>query len=510
MTERRHRITTGLALVLLLSAAPLPAGVTIDLAGEDAPFIHGTTAEEQFGYSLATGDLDGDGADELIVGAPGLAGASGSAHTGGVYIFRADDVGALTGGVAAPQFAARTLAGTAGLGRFGTAIAAGDFDGDGIDDLAVGAPGTGDGHELSSGEVLVYFGGARLPGGGGTEPDVVITGERPGARLGTFLLAADLNADGAAELLVSAPGGGGMGQSGSISVLEGGTLRSLEGSVPASQAAAATLRGERADDTLAGVAVADTDGDGVLELILGAYRADGDDSRPADAGRLYVVPVPESFEQLSSPVAAHARAVVTGTAERGFLGRSMAAGDMDFDGADELVVSTFGSRAGGDKLEATGEAFILFGGPEGLGDRPSLEDEGVPRFRGATRSDMFGLPVLLADLNRDGAADVVTASQQADGPNDKRKACGEVYVYWGSLRSVMAAKAGTAELADVTVTGATERDAIGAALLVTATRKSEAPVLMIGAPDAPWEDEEGGVVPRSGKLIVLPGELLSR
>ena len=82
----------------------------------------------------------------------------------------------------------------------------------------------------------------------------------------------------------------------------------------------------------------------------------------------------------------------------------MSAGDLDYDGTDDLLVSAYGSMAGADNLQATGEAFILFGAQSaetGAQDL-ALGDPGVPRFRGESRSDMFGLPVYLADLNGDG------------------------------------------------------------------------------------------------------------
>ena len=105
MIERRHHRTAASALSIALCAtlsialcaAPLRAGTTIDLASEDVPSIHGAAAEEQFGYCFTTGDLDGDGQAELVVGAPGLADSSGAQHAGAVFIFRDDVLDALSG-----------------------------------------------------------------------------------------------------------------------------------------------------------------------------------------------------------------------------------------------------------------------------------------------------------------------------------------------------------------------------------------------------------------------------
>jgi len=521
MTERRHHTATASALSAVLCTAlsialavPLQAGTVVDLALADVPSIHGAAAEEQFGYCFTTGDLDGDGRAELVVGVPGLADSSGSQHAGAVFIFRAADLDTVSGSVPATELAEWVIPGSVDRGRFGSAVAAGDFDGDGIGDLAVGAPAAGEGAVITRGEVYIYFGGADDRWAASTGPEVVLAGEIPGARLGTSMLASDISGDAGAELLLSAPGDGTASKlkSGAVYVLTGEALRQAHGQVLASEIAAAVITGENADDALAGLAVADTDGDGAPELVLGACLADGPGDELPDAGRIYVVPVPVELAGLSGPVQGSALRTVTGSVERGFLGRSMSAGDLDYDETDDLLVSAYGSKAGGDKLEATGEAFILFGGrdPESGAMNVVLDDPEVPRFRGESRSDMFGLPVYLADLNGDGSADMVAAARHADGPDGKRRTCGEVYVYWGSLRSVMAAKGGRARLADITIIGGAEEDGIGTALLAAQLSSDGPPSLLVGAPNAPSTADEGTPVPRSGKLILLPGELLTR
>jgi hypothetical protein len=459
MTERRHDPSTIAALGLLLCASILHAGTVIDLASEGAPSIHGTYAEEQFGYCTAVGDLDGDGGAELLVGAPGLADSTGTAHTGAVFAFRISTLDTLSAEVRAATVAEWTIAGSGARGRFGSAVTIADLDGDGFDDLAVSAPVAGDESGIARGEVSVYFGG---PGGSSSHgpnaaPDVVLTGSLPGARLGFSMLARDIDGDGSAELLISEPGGGGTkgARPGVIYVVRGEALRSLYGTATVSDVAAASVSGENAGDALAGLAVGDTDGDGVLELVLGAPQADGPGAKLPDVGKLYVVPVHEVL-----------------LTERGFFSRSLSVGDINFDGVDDVLVSAYASRAHRKKLEATGEVFVLFGGRSGEGDElesvaswPStLDDPSVPRFHGRSRSDLFGIPVLLADLNGDRSVDIIAAPE----------------------------------------------DAIGGSLLVVEISEGEPPALLIGAPNAPGDGEDGATIPRRGKLILLPGRSLLR
>ncbi len=522
MTQRRHHPSTIAALGLLLCASVLHAGAVIDLASEGAPSIHGTYAEEQFGYCTAVGDLDGDGSAELVVGAPGLADSTGTAHAGAVFLFSLSTLDTLSAEVHAAAIAAWTIAGRYTRGRFGSAVAMADFDGDGFDDLAVGAPVAGHANDIARGEVSVYFGG---PGGAWSHgpnaaPDAVLTGSSPGARLGFSMLARDIDDDGAAELLISEPWGDGTkgARPGMVHVVRGEALRSLHEAATVSDVAAASISGENTGDALAGLAVGDIDGDGILELILGAPQADGPGANLPDAGKLYVVPVHEVLDGQSASLPLIGTPALSGLTERGFFGRSLSVGDIDLDGTDDVLVAAYASKAHRKKLEATGEMFVLFGSRSRESDEregaagwaPTLDDPNVPRFHGRSRSDLFGIPVLLADLNGDGSSDIIAASQYADGPDDKRDACGEVYVYWASVRSVIIAKAGSTELADVTVVGESPDDSIGGSLLVVEISEGEPAALLIGAPNAQGDGEDGATIQRRGKLILLPGKSVLR
>ena len=195
--------------------------------------------------------------------------------------------------------------------------------------------------------------------------------------------------------------------------------------------------------------------------------------------------------------------IILGPRPRGFLGRSIATGDIDDDGMSDLLISAYASRGENRKADASGEAFVVFGDAAGFPDTLDLASGAVPAFGGWGRWDLFGLPVLLADLSGDGASDIIAAAQFADSPDGARPRCGEVYVYRGGLRSVVAAKTGRPDLADVAIVGEVGQDALGACLFAVAA-KGRRLHLVIGAPDAGRSDVE-----RSGKIHLIPAGLLT-
>jgi hypothetical protein len=187
--------------------------------------LRGTSEKkDKFGASLAAGDFNHDGFDDLAVGVPGEnlgshpdAGAVAVIYGGSSGLTNVNNQFWDQNGTEGPEFNLR--GGCEKLDEFGTALAAGDFNDDGFDDLAVGIPGESiDGHDRA-GAVAVIYGAAQgltqngnqlWDQNGSEDPDVynLRGGCEEFDEFGTALTAGDFNADGKCDLAIGIPGEG--------------------------------------------------------------------------------------------------------------------------------------------------------------------------------------------------------------------------------------------------------------------------------------------------------------
>jgi len=271
--------------------------------------FEGGTANGGFGIGLDFYDLDGDGRDEVLVGADNT--------DGSVYVFGRPWG---TTNAAASADAAYTPSGSSG--RFGHSVAGVDLDGSG--GLVVGAITKG-----SSGGAVFLF---PHEGDGDWAPqaDALIYGTAPGQDLGEDVAAEDTDGDGIAEIWASAPHV-------SDEVADGGAVYVFEQPVAASVVLDAdrVVRGVVEGQQLEGLDFADVDGDGRLDALLGAPAVGY-----ADPGALYV------FTALSGDHATdEADLRVDGSVAYGSFGFRGAWLDLDDSGQGDLAIAAPGEGA---------------------------------------------------------------------------------------------------------------------------------------------------------------------
>ena len=305
-----------------------------------------STSEEfdRFGATLAAGDFNGDGYDDLAVGAPNE--DVGSADSAGAVVVLFGSSGGLTAD--GLWFAGNTTSGTSDENdTFGDALTTGDFDGDGFVDLAIGVPGDEVSGEAGAGSVILLYGGPTYPTypatGGIFHQDIpgVQGGSEAGDGFGAALTAGDFDRDGFDDLAVGVPGEqvGIHSGAGLINVLYGSStgITAAGNAYFHQENLAITLANEIDDNFGETLATGDFNGDGYWDIAVGVPH---EDLSLADAGM--VVILWGGFGGINGAAAYLRELDFTGTSgELGDrFGHSLAAGDFDHDGRTDLAIST--------------------------------------------------------------------------------------------------------------------------------------------------------------------------
>ncbi|WP_154224764.1 FG-GAP repeat protein [Marinicella rhabdoformis] len=175
----------------------------------------GARDDEYFGYALAVGDFNGDGLDDLAIGVPTDVQTAGTNRNGGgVNIVYGSD--GLFGGLTtsgAQHFDQDTdgiSGGSENNDRFGHALASGDFDGDGYDDLAIGIPTEDIGNITNAGAIAILYGSSSGITASGDQfihrdTTYVNGAAEAGDQFGYALTTGDFDGDGVDDLAVGIP-----------------------------------------------------------------------------------------------------------------------------------------------------------------------------------------------------------------------------------------------------------------------------------------------------------------
>lgn len=370
---RRAVIVALVALVALGVAAP-PATSHLSIIRQGPESRNSAEAGDIFGSSVTAGDFNGDGIDDLAIGSPGEDVAT--VVNGGVITVNWGSDFGLTH-VGAQTFSANDFGGATAGEEFGYALAAGDFNDDGYDDLAVGCPGyviTGVGTHV--GRVCLLR---------GTPSGLVVWHELyqstlggsndSGDRFGEVLCAGNLDGETGStvyeDLVISAPG-----EDNAVGAVfwvrgTGGGLFGLHGIFMATDLGWTTSPDDRFGASLA---IGNLVGDDIPDLVVGHPFEDY--FTLVDVGRVHVIPGASG-----GPTATGATSVLAGdtggTTPGGWFGLSVAVGRFGNEPGNYMSLAVGEPRYDSTTADQTGRVHVFHGGATELSSTGALHELAV-------------------------------------------------------------------------------------------------------------------------------------
>lgn len=324
-------------------------------------------ADLLLGWSVdSAGDVNGDDIDDLIIGAP-ISTEPAGAFSGSSYVIFGKTSG-FDGNLDLSELDGSNgfkIQGSVAGAQFGNGVSAGDINGDGFNDLISGS------YYGGTGTTYVLFGKATgfdaiidlasLDGNNGFSIDGVAEGDEAGYSVDN---AGDINGDGFEEIIIGARNADASGENSGAAYIVFGKASGFDPVIKLSELSGNNgfrLAGAAAGD-LAGRSVStagDFNGDGLDDLIIGAYSAD---PNGASSGTAYVIFGKSSAFESSINLANLSISegfIINGLATGDALGKSVSsAGDINNDGFDDLII---GAPFGDGVALNTGAGYVLFG-----------------------------------------------------------------------------------------------------------------------------------------------------
>ena len=328
----------------------------VALGAACASFLGEAASDEAGQHVSSAGDFDGDGLADLLVAAP-LNDEAGT-DAGQVYLFLGQNGGwAMDVPLAASDI---SLHGEVAYDEAGNTVAyAGDVNGDGYDDLLIGAPDNDDAGVMSAGKIYLVLG----PGTGlGKDASLAMA---DGSFLGEGILdyagkalsgGGDVDGDGYDDMLIGVPSADQLQSQDGKSYLIYGQQGGWASNVPLAFAGASFVGSAAGDESGSSVdLMGDVDGDGLADLFIGAG---GSDEGYGAGGQSYLFFGDAAGWAMNTDLTA-ADQSFTGEVSDDWSGDpAVNAGDVNGDGYDDLLIGAYNNDYAG---TTAGQVYLTFG-----------------------------------------------------------------------------------------------------------------------------------------------------